>query len=187
EVTIPVLSRLDDMWAAYSEAFLRRMAGEPRPWFLYHCTRGAHFDNYPLERFLGTSPARHPYKDTILELDDIVGRLWRVLEETGQAERTLVFLSSDNGPHMETWPDAAPRPSRGAGASPWEGGGRVRGRLGGSEMVESARATAALSDSTALPPPVLALAGGPDTLPADRYIDGVDQSSFLLAPDGRSN
>ena len=30
----------------------------------YHCTRGAHFDNYPLQRFLGTSPAKHPYKDT---------------------------------------------------------------------------------------------------------------------------
>ena len=49
------------------------MAGSPQPWFLYHCTRGAHFDNYPLERFLGASPARHPYKDTLVELDDIVG------------------------------------------------------------------------------------------------------------------
>ena len=53
EVTIPVLSLLDDKWAAYSIDFLRRMAGEGRPWFLYHCTRGAHFDNYPHERFLG--------------------------------------------------------------------------------------------------------------------------------------
>jgi len=187
EVTIPVLSRLDDMWAAYSEAFLRRMAGEAQPWFLYHCTRGAHFDNYPLERFLGTSPARHPYKDTILELDDIVGRLWRVLEETGQAERTLVFLSSDNGPHMETWPDAAHTPFRCAKGSTWEGGVRVPGLLAWPGMIESERASDGLFDFTDLLPTVLALAGGLDTLPSDRYIDGVDQSSFLLAPDGRSN
>src|SRR5262247_3059038 len=93
EVTIPVLSRLDDMWCAYSLAFIRRMSATTQPWFLYHCTRGAHFDNYPLERFLGASPARHPYKDTMLELDDIVGRLWRVLETTGQLEDTLIVLS----------------------------------------------------------------------------------------------
>ena len=60
-----------------------------QPWFLYHCTRGAHFDNYPHERFLGTSPAKHPYKDTIIELDDIVGRLVAELEATGQLEDTL--------------------------------------------------------------------------------------------------
>jgi len=59
EVTIPVLSLLDDQWATYSIDFLRRMAGTAKPWFLYHCTRGAHFDNYPHERFLGTSPAKH--------------------------------------------------------------------------------------------------------------------------------
>src|SRR5262245_49615910 len=187
EVTIPVLSRLDDMWAGYSEAFLRRMAGESLPWFLYHCTRGAHFDNYPLERFLGASPARHPYKDTILELDDIVGRLWRVLEETGQAERTLIFLSSDNGPHMDTWPDAAHTPLRSANGPTGEGGVRVPGLLTWPGMIESERASDGLFDFTDFLPTVLALAGGLDTLPSDRYIDGVDQSSFLLAPDSRSN
>ena len=48
EVTIPVLSTLDDKWADYSLDFIRRIgAAEDAPWFLYHCTRGAHFDNYP--------------------------------------------------------------------------------------------------------------------------------------------
>ena len=129
EVTVPVLSLLDEKWAAYSLEFIRRMARpEPagrKPWFLYHCTRGAHFDNYPHERFLGSSPAKHPYKDTIIELDDIVGRLVAELEATGQAEDTLIFLSSDNGPEMETWPDAAYSPFRSAKGSTWEGGQRV--------------------------------------------------------------
>src|SRR6476661_3237090 len=84
EVTIPVLSELDDKWADYSLDFMRRMAAQEQPWFLYHCTRGAHFDNYPHPRFLGASPAKHPYKDTIVELDDIVGRLIETLRETGQ-------------------------------------------------------------------------------------------------------
>jgi arylsulfatase len=61
EVTIPVLSLLDDKWCDYSLDFIRRMGAVPaadrQPWLLYHCTRGAHFDNYPHERFLGSSPA----------------------------------------------------------------------------------------------------------------------------------
>jgi arylsulfatase A-like enzyme len=165
EVTIPVLSELDDRWAAYSIDFIRRMAGGEAPWFLYHCTRGAHFDNYPHERFQGTSPARHPYKDTIIELDDIVGRLVAALEETGQAQDTLVFISSDNGPEMETWPDAAYTPFRCAKGSTWEGGVRVLDLF----------ATA------------LTLAGAADKVPTDRYIDSVDQTSFLLTEDGESN
>jgi hypothetical protein len=33
----------------------------------------------------------------------------------------------------------------------------------------------------------LQLAGAADKIPTDRYIDGIDQTSFLLADDGRSN
>ncbi len=144
EVTIPVLSLLDDKWAAYSLEFIRRMAEQSdevrRPWFLYHCTRGAHFDNYPHERFLGSSPAKHPYKDTIIELDDIVGRLVAELESTGQMEDTLVFISSDNGPEMETWPDAAYSPFRSAKGSTWEGGQRVPAIVSWPGMIPAGRA-----------------------------------------------
>ena len=78
------------------------MAGGEKPWFLYHCTRGAHFDNYPHPDFLGRSPAKHPYKDALVELDDICGRLIDTLERTGQVESTLVVISSDNGPATTT-------------------------------------------------------------------------------------
>jgi arylsulfatase A-like enzyme len=187
EVTIPVLSLLDDKWATYSIDFLRRMAGEQRPWFLYHCTRGAHFDNYPHERFLGTSPAKHPYKDTLVELDDIVGRLVNVLRETGQLENTLIFISSDNGPEMETWPDAAYTPFRCAKGSTWEGGQRVPAVLHWPGMIDPGRASDGLFSQMDLFPTMLTLAGANERVPADRYIDGVDQTSFLLAPDGPSN
>ena len=47
--------------ADYSVDFIRSAwPPETKPWFLYHCTRGAHFDNYPHERFLGRSPAQAP-------------------------------------------------------------------------------------------------------------------------------
>jgi len=187
EVTIPVLSLLDDKWCGYSIDFLRRMAGKSQPWFLYHCTRGAHFDNYPHERFLGKSPARHPYKDTVIELDDIVGRLVETLRQTGQLEHTLIFISSDNGPEMETWPDAAYSPFRCAKGSTWEGGQRVPGILAWPGMIDAGRASDGLFSQTDFFLTLLALAGASDKAPEDRYIDGVDQTSFLLAPDGASN
>ena len=125
EVTIPVLSLLDEKWCQYSENFIQKQAGSDKPWLLYHCTRGAHFDNYPHEKYLGASPAKHPYKDTLLELDAIMGRLVDALSASGQLEDTLIFVSSDNGPHMETWPDSAFTPFRCANGSTWEGGVRV--------------------------------------------------------------
>ncbi len=187
EVTIPVLSTLDDKWAAYSIEFVQRMAQGKQPWFLYHCTRGAHFDNYPLERYLGSSPAKHPYKDTIVELDDIVGRLVAALEATAQLENTLIFLSSDNGPEMETWPDAAYTPFRCAKGSTWEGGVRVPGIMSWPGMIERDRSSDGLFAFTDFFPTVLSLAGADRSVPNDRFIDGVDQTSFLLAPDGLTN
>jgi arylsulfatase len=187
EVTIPVLSQLDEKWCRYSIDFIERMAKVEQPWLLYHCTRGAHFDNYPHERFLGRSPARHPYKDTLLELDEIMGRLLEALQSTGQLEDTLIFVTSDNGPHMETWPDSAFTPFRCAKGSTWEGGVRVPGLLSWPGMIDAGRQSDGLFDLNDVLPTVVALAGEMAPLPSDRYIDGVDQSSFLLAPDGLSN
>ncbi len=187
EVTIPVLSLLDDKWCAYSEDFIRGRKGKKEPWLLYHCTRGAHFDNYPHEKFLASSPAKHPYKDTVIELDDIIRRLVATLKETGQAEDTLIFISSDNGPHMETWPDAAFTPFRCSKGSTWEGGVRVPGILVWPGMIEGGQSSDGIMNFADLLPTLAALGGAGDALPTDRYIDGVDQSSFLLAPGGDSN
>ncbi|HPA90121.1 MAG TPA: sulfatase-like hydrolase/transferase [Quisquiliibacterium sp.] len=187
EVTIPVLSQLDDKWCTYSSDFIRARAGKPEPWLLYHNTRGAHFDNYPHEKFLASSPARHPYKDTLVELDDVMRRLVQVLRDTGQAEDTLIFVSSDNGPHMETWPDAAFTPFRCSKGSTWEGGVRVPGLLVWPGMIEAGQASDGLFNFCDVLPTALALAGASERLPTDRYIDGVDQTSFLLTPDGDSN
>ena len=187
EVTIPVLSLLDEKWCAYSEAFIERRAKSDEPWFLFHCTRGAHFDNYPHEKFLASSPAKHPYKDTLIELDSILKRMVEALMRSGQLEDTLIFVSSDNGPHMETWPDAAYTPFRCAKGSTWEGGVRVPGIFAWPGMIDAGRQSDGLFSFSDLLPTVLALAGGSSQLPSDRYIDGVDQSAFLLTPEGLSH
>ena len=48
-----------------------------------------------------------------------------LLDELGIAEDTIVMYSTDNGPHMNTWPDGAMTPFRNEKNSNWEGAFRV--------------------------------------------------------------
>ena len=47
------------------------------------------------------------------------------LDEQGLAEDTIVMYSTDNGPHMNSWPDAGMTPFRNEKNSNWEGAYRV--------------------------------------------------------------
>jgi arylsulfatase len=57
--------------------------------------------------------------------DELVGQLLDFLDEQGLAEDTIVMYSTDNGPHMNTWPDAGMTPFRNEKNSNWEGAYRV--------------------------------------------------------------
>lgn len=186
EITLPVIKELDRMWLEYSLDFIRKISKQEKPWFLYHCTRGCHFDNYPSEDFLARSPARHPYTDCIAEMDHICGSLIHALEETGQLENTVVILTSDNGPELETWPDSARTPFRLGKGSTWEGGQRVPFLVYWKGMIHSDKSDG-LFDFADILPTLLTMAGRSDLIPNDRFIDGVDQTSFLLSDEGLSN
>ncbi|HEX7375191.1 MAG TPA: arylsulfatase [Steroidobacteraceae bacterium] len=187
EIDIPVMEQLDDLFAGYSIDFLKSRKGSKQPFFLYHATTGVHFDNYPSQQWKGKSPAGYPVKDVMVHLDDIAGRLIRTLQETGELENTLVFVTSDNGPEMETFPDSAVTPFRGSKGSTWEGGVRVPGIAYWPGMIKPARESDGIFDLADLFATSLTLAGAADKVPSDRYIDSIDQTSFLLADDGDSN
>jgi len=54
-----------------------------------------------------------------------IGKFLETLDRLGIADNTIVFYSTDNGPHYNTWPDAAATPFRGEKNTNWEGGWRV--------------------------------------------------------------
>ena len=180
EIDLETVKDLDENWAAYSVDFIHSMKDADEPWFLYHATRGCHFDNYPPDAFKGKSRAKHPFTDVLCECDDIFGRLFAALEETGQLDNTLIFLTSDNGPEMESWPDSSYTPFRGAKGSTWEGGTRIPGIFYWKGMIEGGLTSDGLFDFCDVLPTFCALAGVED-LPKDRFLDGVDQRGFLLA------
>jgi arylsulfatase len=66
-----------------------------------------------------------PYHDTMIDHDKNVGELLDLLDELGIAENTFVMYSTDNGPHMNTWPDGAMTPFRSEKNTNWEGAFRV--------------------------------------------------------------
>ena len=187
ELTVDAISECDDKFATYSEDFIKKMAKSDQPFFLYHCTRGAHVKNYPSAKFKGKSPAKYPYKDCIVEMDDILGRLVKTLDDTGQLENTLIFVLSDNGPMMEPWPDAGYTPFRGGIGSTWEGGVRVPAVAYWKGMIEPGQESDGLFDLADLFTTSAALAGVQYRPPEDQYLDGIDQTSFLVADAGLSN
>jgi arylsulfatase A-like enzyme len=187
EITIPVLANIDQDFTDYTVDFLKRQKDSNKPFYLIHSFSKVHFDNYPADGYKGKSPAKFPYKDAMIEVDDIVGRILRTLEETGQADNTFVYFTSDNGVEEDNWPDAGYAPWRGGKGTAWEGGVRVPGIVHWPGTIKAGRVSDGLFDNADLFNTSLALAGTLDKLPTDRYIDGIDQTSFLLADDGESN
>src|SRR6476619_252164 len=66
-----------------------------------------------------------PYADAMIDHDKNVGTVLKALEEAGIKDDTFVMYGTDNGPHMNTWPDGAMTPFRNEKNSNWEGAYRV--------------------------------------------------------------
>nr|WP_280634012.1 sulfatase-like hydrolase/transferase [Paracoccus ravus] len=82
------------------------------------------------------------------------------------------------------YPDNGFQPWRGGKGTTWEGGVRVPGIAYWRGMIASGRESDGLFDLTDFFNTSLALAGASGSIPSERYIDGIDQSSFILADDG---
>jgi arylsulfatase len=184
--SIEELGEIDQRFADFSEDFIRRTTQEGKPFYLVHSFGRLHNDTYPAKEYEGKSPAGFPYRDAMLEVDDICARLLDVLEETGQSENTLVFFTSDNGANEDLWPDSGYQPFRGGKGTTWEGGVRVPGIAYWPGTIKAGRVSEGLFDLCDMFNTPLALAGISDKIPSDNYIDGIDQTSFLVADDGKS-
>lgn len=171
-------------------AWLRRTPRD-RPFFLYlahtmlHSVVGASPD------FRGKSKGGL-YGDAVEELDHHSGRLLDALDELGLRDRTLVLFTSDNGAWSNHAPVLGPKhggeiawgssgPLREAKGSSYEGGSRVPCLVRWPGRVAAGRVSDAIFSTLDFLPTVGHLAGFAP--PADRIVDGVDQTDLLL---GRS-
>ena len=106
--------------------FMGRQQDAERPWFVWFNSTHMHFRTHVKASSKGRAGRwQSEYHDTMLDHDDIVGDLLDGLDEMGLAEDTIVIYSTDNGPHMNTWPDSGMTPFRNEKNSNWEGAYRV--------------------------------------------------------------
>ena len=191
-VTVDTVESIEDVAEAdrrvkdFTVRRIAELAEDGKPFFLEHAFMKVHADNFASKEFEGKSASKYAYKDALVEVDAYIGDIVAALDEAGVLDNTFIFLTSDNGPQMDSWPDSGYTPFRGAKASPWEGGVRVPGIAYWRGMITAGRQSDELFDLMDLFNTSLALAGIPHEIPTDRYVDGIDQSSFLLTDDGRS-
>lgn len=104
-----------DLFAAEAASFIERHARDVRPFFLYYALTVPHANN-ERSRALGDGqevPDYGPYADLdwtpqnkgqaamITRMDRQIGDLFSLLKKLKLDEQTIVFFSSDNGPHKE--------------------------------------------------------------------------------------
>ncbi|MEJ2580227.1 MAG: arylsulfatase [Acidobacteriota bacterium] len=120
------METIDDETVAAAIDFIKRQEADGTPWFCWWNGTRMHFRTHVKDEHRGISgPDGDEYHDGMVEHDMHVGQLLELLDELDVADNTIVFYSTDNGPHYNTWPDAGTTPFRSEKNSNWEGAYRV--------------------------------------------------------------
>ena len=184
--TPEVRAEIDNELTGKAIDFIRRSHQARRPFFVYLPFSMGHYPNLPSKAFAGKSRIGD-YGDKMMEGDFHVGQVLDALKDLGIDDDTIVVFASDNGPQGMTVRELGNSGTPDAGFS-----GPFRGELG--DASEGAIRTFAFvrwpghvkPDTTSYAmvsemdflPTLAAIIGG--RMPADRPIDGIDQSDVLL-------
>jgi arylsulfatase len=117
---------IDDDIAKRAADFIERQTKAGKPFFVWVNFTHMHFRTHTKPESIGQSGRwQSPYHDTMIDHDKNVGTVLQAIDDAGIAGDTFVMYSTDNGPHMNTWPDGAMTPFRNEKNSNWEGAYRV--------------------------------------------------------------
>jgi arylsulfatase A-like enzyme len=139
------------------------------------------------------------YADGMIEHDGDVGKLLKTVDDLGITNDTIVVYTTDNGPHMNSWPDAAMTPFRSEKDTNWEGAFRVPAMVRWPGHIKPGTVSNEIVSGHDWFPTLLAAAG--DTGVKDRllkgwqlgdrtyrvHLDGYDQLTYLTGRQDRSD
>ena len=121
---------IDDDIADRAVDFIQRQNKAGKPAFVWVNFTHMHFRTHTKPASIGQAGiGQDPYHDTMIDHDKNVGTVLKALDDLGIADNTFVMYSTDNGPHMNSWPDGAMTPFRNEKNSNWEGAYRVPGMV----------------------------------------------------------
>ena len=177
------METIDDESSDAAIDFIRKTVKEGKPFFVWWNGTRMHFRTHVKPELRGIS-GQNEYGDGMVEHDMHIGKFLALLDELGIADNTIVFYSTDNGPHKNTWPDAGVNPFRGEKNTNWEGGWRVPAMIKWPNNIEAGSVSNEVVSGMDWMPTFLAAAGQSDV--KDKLLKGykIKDKSYKVHLDG---
>src|SRR5215471_17171748 len=179
------METIDDDIAARAVEYIKRQHTAGKPFFLWVNFTHMHLRTHTKPESLGQAGRwQSPYHDTMIDHDKNVGTVLKALDDLGMADDTIVMYSTDNGPHMNTWPDGAMTPFRNEKNSNWEGAYRVPCMIRWPGHIKPGTVENGIVSHLDMLPTFLAAAGVPDV--KDQLLKGMKagDTTFKVHLDG---
>ncbi|QAY96031.1 arylsulfatase [Methylovirgula ligni] len=165
------METIDDETTSAAIDFIQRQVKAGKPFFCWMNTTRMHLYTHVRASMRGQSGMPdNEYADGMIEHDGDVGKLLKVLDDLGITDDTIVLYTTDNGPHMNSWPDGAMTPFRSEKNTNWEGAYRVPAMVRWPGHIKPGSIANDIFGSHDWFPTLLALAG--DTSVKDRLLSG---------------
>ena len=155
------METVDDDTSDRAIRFMEQAHADGKPFFVWWSGTRMHFRTHVKEELRGIS-GQDEYADGMVEHDMHLGKFLVALDRLGIADNTIVFYSTDNGPHYNTWPDAAATPFRGEKNTNWEGGWRVPAAVRWPGKIKPGSISNEVTHHMDWLPTFMAAAGNPD-------------------------
>jgi arylsulfatase A-like enzyme len=178
---------IDDDITDRAVDFIKRQKSANKPFFVWVNTTHMHFRTHTKPESVGQSGRwQSPYHDTMIDHDKNVGAILKALDDLGIADNTFVMYSTDNGPHMNSWPDGAMTPFRSEKNTNWEGAYRVPAMFRWPGKIKPGQVSNDIVAHLDMLPTVLAIAG--DTQVKDKLLQGykIGDMTYKVHLDGDS-
>jgi arylsulfatase len=144
-----------------------------------------HFRTHSKPESVGQSGRwQSPYHDTMIDHDKVVGAVLDKLDELGLAENTIVIYSTDNGPHMNSWPDGGMTPFRSEKNTNWEGAFRVPELIRWPGRIPAGAVSNEILQHHDWLPTFLAAAGEPDIVDKLKAGHTIGEETYKVHIDG---
>jgi arylsulfatase len=180
------METIDDETSAAAMDFIERQVRERKPFFCWFNSTRMHFRTHVAahRRSPPGLTARTEYADGMIEHDTHVGQLLKKLDDLGTTNDTLVIYTTDNGPHLNSWPDAAMTPFRNEKNSNWEGAFRVPCMIRWPGRIQAGSVSNEMLSGLDWLPTLMAAAGDPDI--KDKLLKGhqAGAKTFKIHLDG---
>lgn len=158
------METIDDETSAAAVEFIERQHKAGKPFFCWFNSTRMHFRTHVKEdrRSPPGLTALTEYADGMIEHDGHVGQLLKKLDELKISDDTIVIYTTDNGPHMNSWPDAAMTPFRSEKNTNWEGAFRVPAMIRWPGHIKPGSVSNEIVSGLDWLPTLLAVTGEPD-------------------------